>query len=151
MGVARADTGLEQIPLCALVRVMGRGRISDATAVAPHARHQSLNYLCQTSSLAVLYARFRIFGSTCVRIGLYLVVRVVVRREEYVCMLLLIAIYLVFFDFRFATDAASAHGVADYIPKLFCYERAATPTACRSQTATIAVSQCWQWVSPVRA
>ena len=29
------------------------------------------------------------FGSTCVRIGLYLVVRVVVRREEYVCMLLL--------------------------------------------------------------
>ena len=89
MGVARADTGLEQIPLCALVRVMGRGRISDATAVAPHGCHQSLNYLCQTSSLAVLYARFRMFGSTCVRIGLYLVVRVVVRREEYVCMLLL--------------------------------------------------------------
>jgi hypothetical protein len=57
--------------------------------VAPHGRHQSLNYLCQTSSLAVLYARFRMFGSTCVRIGLYLVVRVVVRREEYVCMLLL--------------------------------------------------------------
>ena len=57
--------------------------------MAPHGRHQSLNYLCQTSSLAVLYARFRIFGSTCVRIGLYLVVRVVVRREEYVCMLLL--------------------------------------------------------------
>ena len=57
--------------------------------MAPHGRHQSLNYLCQTSSLAVLYARFRMFGSTCVRIGLYLVVRVVVRREEYVCMLLL--------------------------------------------------------------
>ena len=110
MGVARADTGLEQIPLCALVRVMGRGRISDATAVAPHARHQSLNYLCQTSSLAVLYARFRIFGSTCVRIGLYLVVRVVVRREEYVCMLLLLAIYLVLFSVRYCTSKHARGG-----------------------------------------
>ena len=145
MGVARADTGLEQIPLCALVRVMGRGRISDATAVAPHARHQSLNYLCQTSSLAVLYARFRMFGSTCVRIGLYLVVRVVVRREEYVCMLLLLSNISCLFLF----SVRVAHGVADYIPRLFCHERA--PKACRSQTATIAVSQCWQWVSPVRA
>ena len=70
--------------------------------MAPHARHQSLNYLCQTSSLAVLYARFRIFGSTCVRIGLYLVVRVVVRREEYVCMLLqqiLLLQYILFLVF----------------------------------------------------
>jgi len=70
--------------------------------VAPHARHQSLNYLCQTSSLAVLYARFRMFGSTCVRIGLYLVVRVVVRREEYVCMLLqqiLLLQYILFLVF----------------------------------------------------
>ena len=70
--------------------------------MAPHARHQSLNYLCQTSSLAVLYARFRMFGSTCVRIGLYLVVRVVVRREEYVCMLLqqiLLLQYILFLVF----------------------------------------------------